>query len=154
VVFGQAGRKARGHPFLFWPRCCSPPSPSLARFSLTLPPLPQNSRKSPRADYVTSAPHRSPLRLLPTRLTSMILGTRSPYNSATTFHTFPEVQAQSGHAGSLQRDGVLPPTRAAGRFPSRFPARPESAKRFTHTVHTLYCSIRFTEIALVAQRDR
>jgi hypothetical protein len=60
-------------------------------FSLTLPPLPQNSRKSPGADYMTSAPHRSLLRLSPTRLTSMILGTRSPYNSATTFHTFSKI---------------------------------------------------------------
>jgi hypothetical protein len=48
------------------------------------------------------------------------------------------VSAQSGHAGSLQRYGVLPPTRAAGRLPSRALAEPESASLQAPYPHYTY----------------
>jgi hypothetical protein len=46
------------------------------------------------------------------------------------------------------------PARPAGRLPSRVPAVPESAKHFTHTIHTLFRFYYSIAIALALQRDR
>ena len=56
---------------------------------------------------------------------------------------------------SLLRDRVLPPTHAAGRFPSRVPAGPEGTWRLAHTLHTAV-SFNFAEshTAVVVAPDR
>lgn len=42
-------------------------------------------------------------------------------------------------SGNSQRCGVLAPICVVGRLPSHVPAEPESARRFTHTVHIQSC---------------
>jgi hypothetical protein len=114
------GKRGAKHVAIRFSRLAKPLLP-LARFPFTLPPLPQNS---PHGAFNKPRQHVTAATLAVTPIH------QNPH--------FQHLQSQSGHAGSLQHDGVLPPTRAAGRLPPRVPAGPESARRFTHTVDIPY----------------
>jgi hypothetical protein len=86
---------------------------------------------------VTAQPSAAPQRLRTANATVL------HSNSVATHHsivTLQYVRAQSGRAGNLQCNGVLPRTGAPTQL-----AEPERAKRFTHTVYMLYALSDFVD---------
>ena len=100
------------------------PPPSLVRslVSFPHPPLPLNSSKmtydlNESSDSVPQSPPVARRTWVTTRLEHRL--TRQPFTVESRIRncSFHNLQAQSGHIGSPQCDGVLPPTRAADRLP-------------------------------------
>jgi hypothetical protein len=161
-VVSASGHTARGHNFSLLATVAA--RPPLRRSLISFSPS-HHSRKT--LTRPTSSGRR--LNLLPATAglpnprhqflrqpQGYLSGDTTPHHT-TPHHTTPYFQylwAHSGHAESLQRYRLLPPTRTTGRLPFRVPAGPESAKHFTHFVHTPLYFIKVDRLVLAAQRSR